>query len=70
MLIVHEDTFTAGFGAEISATIAAEAFTALDAPIRRVTTPDVPIPYSLPMMNAILPSVGTIRAAIEELLRY
>jgi 2-oxoisovalerate dehydrogenase E1 component len=70
VLIVHEDTITAGFGAEISATIAAETFAFLDAPIQRLATPDIPIPYNIPMMEAILPSVEKIKTAIKELLKY
>jgi 2-oxoisovalerate dehydrogenase E1 component len=69
-LIVHEDTLTAGFGAEIAATISTEAFTYLDAPVRRLATPDVPIPYNIPMMEAVLPSIEKIREAMEELLAY
>ena len=61
ILIVHEDTLTAGFGAEISAVIAAEAFTDLDAPIQRLATADVPIPYNIPMMEAVLPTVEKIK---------
>jgi 2-oxoisovalerate dehydrogenase E1 component len=70
VLIVHEDTLTAGFGAEISATIATEAFTDLDAPIQRLATPDIPIPYSVPMMDVVLPSVEKIRGTIQEMLAY
>jgi 2-oxoisovalerate dehydrogenase E1 component len=69
-LIVHEDTLTAGFGAEISASIAAEAFTDLDAPIQRLATPDIPIPYNVPMMVATLPSVEMITGVIDELLSF
>ena len=70
VLIVHEDTITAGFGAEISATIAAEVFPYLDAPIQRLATPDIPIPYNIPMMESILPSAESIQAKLEELLAY
>src|SRR5207249_5632665 len=56
-LIVHEDTRAAGFGAEISAVVVREAFFSLDAPIERVTTPNVPIPYNVDLMKAVLPSV-------------
>jgi 2-oxoisovalerate dehydrogenase E1 component len=70
VLIVHEDTYTAGFAAEISATVAAQAFTDLDAPVERLATPDIPIPYNVPMMEAVLPSVAKIRAKIEELLAF
>lgn len=70
VLIVHEDTITGGFGAEISAVIAAEAFTDLDAPIRRLATPDIPIPYNLTLMDAVIPSKERIQVKIRELLDF
>jgi 2-oxoisovalerate dehydrogenase E1 component len=70
VLVVHEDTQTAGFAGEIIATIAGEAFTFLDAPIGRLATPDMPIPYNVEMMNAVLPSVPTIEARMKELLDF
>jgi 2-oxoisovalerate dehydrogenase E1 component len=70
VLIVHEDTYTAGFGAEIAATIAAEAFTDLDAPVERLATPDVPIPYSVPLMDSVLPGIVEIKKKIQDLLNY
>jgi 2-oxoisovalerate dehydrogenase E1 component len=69
-LIVHEDTLTVGFGAEIAAVIVEEAFSNLDAPVMRLAVPDVPIPYNLGLMNAILPSVEHIRLKVTELLSY
>jgi 2-oxoisovalerate dehydrogenase E1 component len=69
-LVVQEDTWTAGFASEILATIASEAFLDLDAPIRRLTTPNVPIPYNAGLMHAVLPSTERIEAAIEELLTF
>ncbi|MGH9476515.1 MAG: transketolase C-terminal domain-containing protein [Terriglobales bacterium] len=69
-LIVHEDTLTAGFGAEIAAVLAQEAFISLDAPIERLAVPDLPLPYNVGLLNALLPSVEAIRAAIERLLNY
>lgn len=68
-LIVHEDLLTAGFGAEIAAVLAREAFWYLDAPIDRLCVEDVPMPYHPDLMNAVLPSASTIRARLEELLR-
>jgi 2-oxoisovalerate dehydrogenase E1 component len=65
-LIVHEDTITAGFGAEIAAVVAKECFFNLDAPIERIAVPDVPLPYNIRLMNAILPGIETIDAKIEE----
>ncbi len=67
-LIVHEDTITAGFGAEIAAVLAREAFFELDAPIDRLAPPDAPVPYNIPMMNAMLPSVEDIAEKIDEIL--
>lgn len=69
-LIVHEDTLTAGFGAEIAAVVAEEAFLSLDAPISRLAIPDVPTPYNLGLMNAVLPSVEEIAARMRELLDF
>ena len=69
-LIVHEDTLTAGFGAEISATVAAEAFLSLDAPIRRLAIPDVPTPYNVALMNAVLPQPDQIIEQILELVEF
>jgi 2-oxoisovalerate dehydrogenase E1 component len=69
-LIVHEDTLTAGFGAEIAAVIAEEAFLTLDAPISRLAIPDVPTPYNVGLMNAVLPSVEGIRVKMQELLEF
>ncbi|MGH9480220.1 MAG: transketolase C-terminal domain-containing protein, partial [Terriglobales bacterium] len=69
-LIVHEDTLTAGFGAEIAAMLAQEAFLSLDAPIERLAVPDVPMPYNVALMESLLPSVERIRAAIARLLQF
>ena len=68
VLIVHEDTLTAGFGAEIAATIAHEAFWSLDAPVDRLAVEDVPMPYHPDLLSAVLPSVATIAERIDALL--
>jgi 2-oxoisovalerate dehydrogenase E1 component len=70
VLVVHEDTQTAGFAGEIIAVIASQAFTDLDAPPERLATPDLLIPYNLGMMEAVLPSVERIQAKVGELLAY
>ena len=67
-LIVHEDTLTAGFGAEIAAVLAREAFWFLDAPIERLTVEDVPMPYHEVLLAAVLPDADRIAARIEVLL--
>jgi 2-oxoisovalerate dehydrogenase E1 component len=69
-LVAHEDAHTGGFGGEIAATVAEEAFAFLDAPMARVATADAPIPYNIPLMNTLIPSVETLRTKIEELLRW
>jgi 2-oxoisovalerate dehydrogenase E1 component len=69
-LIVHEDTLTAGFGAEVAATLAEAAFLSLDAPIQRLAIPDVPTPYNVALMNAVLPQVEEITERILELVEF
>ncbi|MBX7217037.1 MAG: pyruvate dehydrogenase [Candidatus Kapabacteria bacterium] len=69
-IVVHEDNLTCGFGAEIAATIAQEAFTHLDAPVERLTTPDIPIPYNLTLMEAVVPTVETIKERIGKVMRF
>lgn len=69
-LIVHEDIGFGGFGAEIAATIAAEAFLDLDGPIIRLTAPSVPVPFSTHLMESVVPTVAQIRARIEELVAF
>ena len=66
-LIVHEDNLTAGFGAEIAATLAQESFFSLDAPIERLAMPDIPSPHSPVLLEAAVPSVAQITAAIQRL---
>jgi 2-oxoisovalerate dehydrogenase E1 component len=68
-LIVHEDTLTAGFGAEIAATLARESFWHLDAPIERMCVEDVPMPYHPVLLDAVLPSADAIRERIETIAR-
>jgi 2-oxoisovalerate dehydrogenase E1 component len=67
-VIAHEDNVTAGFGAEISATLAQEAFWVLDAPVERVAVEDVPMPYHPVLLDAVLPTVGRIAEAVERVL--
>jgi 2-oxoisovalerate dehydrogenase E1 component beta subunit len=69
-LVLHEDTHTGGFGAEIVATIAEEAFEQLDAPVKRVTAPDTPVPFSPPLEKAFIPQVDDVVAALKEVAEY
>ena len=67
LVIVHEAVKTNGFGAEIAAIAADEGFDYLDAPIKRVTAPDTPIPFSPPLEAAYLPNAEKIVKAVKEL---
>jgi len=67
-LIVHEDGITAGFGAEIAATLAKEAFFELDAPIERLAMPDIPSPHAPALLGYVLPNAERIAAALAALV--
>jgi 2-oxoisovalerate dehydrogenase E1 component beta subunit len=70
-LIVYEDNLTGGYGAEIAAILAEEAFTNLDAPVRRLAGPDVPgVPYSHPLQDWFMLNPEKIADAIRELAAY
>lgn len=69
-LVVHEDNATAGFGAEILATVGRECFLDLDAPLERLAMPDIPSPHNPVLLNAAVPGADGIAAKIEDLLRF
>ncbi len=68
VVIVTEDCKTAGVSAEIAAIIAEEALDYLDAPIKRLTTPDVPIPFSPPLEQYVIPDEKRIVKAVKEVV--
>jgi 2-oxoisovalerate dehydrogenase E1 component beta subunit len=70
VLIVHEGWRTCGFGAELAALVAERAFHLLDAPVMRVTAPDVPVPYAPELENAYRPNAEKIEKALVELIEY
>jgi 2-oxoisovalerate dehydrogenase E1 component beta subunit len=70
VLVLHEDTRTGGFGGEIAATIAEEAFEDLDAPIRRIAAPDTPVPFSPVLEKAFIPQVDDVVRGLKELIAY
>jgi len=70
VLVLHEDTRTAGFGAEIVATIAEEAFELLDAPVKRIAAPDTPVPFAPPLERAFIPQVEGVVAGLKDLAAY
>lgn len=69
LMIVEEDTRRNGWGAEIAAQIAEEAIYYLDAPIKRVATYDVPIPFAPVMENFVVPSVERIADEVRKLMK-
>jgi 2-oxoisovalerate dehydrogenase E1 component beta subunit len=70
VLVLHEDTRSGGFGGEIAATIAEEAFEDLDAPVRRIAAPDTPVPFSPVLEKAFIPQVEDVVRGIRELVEY
>jgi len=70
VVIVDEANSTCSAGAEVAALIAEKGFEDLDGPVVRVATPDVPIPFSPPLEQAVLPQVDDVREAVRELLEY
>ncbi len=70
VVIIDEANQTCAAGAQVAAVIAEHAFEDLDGPVRRVASPDVPIPFSPPLEQAVLPSVERVREACRELLEY
>lgn len=68
LVIVHEAWKTGGFGAEVLSMVVEKAFDYLDAPIVRVTAPDVPMPFNDQLENAVIPSQDSIVAAIRNLM--
>jgi 2-oxoisovalerate dehydrogenase E1 component len=69
-LVVHEDSVFMGFGAEVAAVIAAQAFDHLDAPVRRFGALDCFVPFAPNLETAVLPSVDGIAAALRDLASY
>jgi 2-oxoisovalerate dehydrogenase E1 component beta subunit len=70
VLIVHEDNLTGGFGAEVAAIVAEDAFEYLDAPVRRVAAIDTPIPFAPPLEREYMPLEDDIVAAVRALADY
>ncbi|HVK39525.1 MAG TPA: dehydrogenase E1 component subunit alpha/beta [Candidatus Kapabacteria bacterium] len=69
-VVVHEDTITMGFGAEIAAVIAREAFEHLDAPVERVAAKDSHIPYHPVLEVDVLPTEEKIFTAFKRIVAY
>ena len=70
LLVVHEDTRFGGVAGEIAAIVFENAFDDLDAPVRRVTALDTPVPYSPPLEERFLPQMKDVVIAARELAHY
>ena len=70
VIIIHEDTYTGGFGAEIAARISDNCFQFLDGPVKRIAAKDSHIPYSPILEPAILPNRDEIYDGIKELIQF
>ncbi len=69
-LIVHEAPLTGGFGGELAARIADQAFESLDGPVRRLAFPDTPVPFHARLEAAAMPDAEKIAAALRDLVGY
>lgn len=69
-VVVHEATRTCGFGAEIMAFISEELFEHLDAPLKRVTSIDAPVPYAPALEDFFMPNADKIATAIRAVARF
>jgi 2-oxoisovalerate dehydrogenase E1 component len=68
--VIHEDTLTCGFGAEITALINKNCFEYLDAPVARIGALDLPVPYSPVLEAEVLPNKQKIKSALQQLNLY
>ncbi len=68
LVIAHEAHLTGGWGAEVSARVSSELFSVLKAPVRRVASLDIPMPFSPPLEAAVLPLAEHIEAAVRNVL--
>jgi len=69
-ILLHEDTLTGGIGGEIAARLADEAFTYLEAPIKRITSPDAPVPFAPTLEEAFLPKAADVVKTARELMAF
>jgi pyruvate/2-oxoglutarate/acetoin dehydrogenase E1 component len=70
LVIAHEAHLTGGWGAEVSARISDELFADLKAPVRRVASRDIPMPFSPPLEAAVLPLAEHIESAVRDVLSH
>jgi 2-oxoisovalerate dehydrogenase E1 component len=65
--VAYEDSLSWGYGAELAARIGDELFPWLDAPVRRLASTDTFVAYSPELEDVILPQVGDVKRAVQEL---
>jgi len=70
LIVADEGHFTCGIGSEIAALVADEALEYLQAPIKRVASPDVPVPFSPPLEKFHIPDEQNLKDAIEDIMDY
>lgn len=70
VIVIHEDTLTGGFGAEIASLITENCFESLDGPVRRIAAKDAPIPYHPNLEFDVLPTRNKIYNSVKNLLVY
>lgn len=70
VILLHEDTRTAGFGGELAARLAEKTFDYLDAPIVRIAAPECPVPFSPPLEKAFLPNAGQVIECARQLVTF
>jgi 2-oxoisovalerate dehydrogenase E1 component len=70
VIVAYEDSLSWGYGAEIAARIADEAFMWLDAPVKRIAATDTFVAYAPELEDVILPQVESLRTGMEEILRF
>jgi pyruvate dehydrogenase E1 component beta subunit len=69
LVIVSEDVMTCGVAAEISALVAEYGLFTLDAPIKRISVPDTPIPFAPVMERSVIPQVERIVEVVKALVK-
>jgi len=69
-IILHEDTLTGGLGGEIAARIVDQAFVYLEAPVKRVTAPDTPVPFAQTLEEFFLPKSSDVIRVSKELMAF